>query len=180
MKRDRIARLLKDFSEGIAREGLVEYAGHQTVLPEEIEVEVEYKEKHGKKKFEIELKWRGEVSRAAAAPVASSGAVYPVVRIASMEKLSPWKALRFAYPSAKDEAVLIVLPNKGLRAYSTICPHKGKHVTWDSSTHKLYCPAHKASFNPEDGGKIGGPGGERLTEIRLEIRGNEVFAVGLG
>jgi amphi-Trp domain-containing protein len=59
MNREEVARVLRVFSEAIAREGVVEYLGHRTAIPEEMEVEVEYKEKHGKCKFEIELKWRG-------------------------------------------------------------------------------------------------------------------------
>lgn len=180
MNREGLARLLQDLSEGIAKRGSVEYAGHQTILPEEIEVEVECKEKHGKSKLEIEVKWRSRAARYTATPVASSEAIYPVVKIASREDLPPWKAIPFTYPSVEDEAVLITLPSGELRAYSTVCPHRGKHVTWDMKSHKLYCPAHKAFFNPEDGEKIGGPGGERLTKIRLKVKGNEVFATGLG
>ncbi len=179
MKKDGVARLLQVFSEGIAREGVVEFAGHQTVLPEELEVEIEYKEKHGKSKFEIELKWRSEATSSTTAAVVSPETTLPIVKVATTDGLSPGKAINFAYPSPRDDAVLLVLPNGELRAYSTVCPHKGKCVTWDANSQKLYCPAHGAFFNPENGEKIEGPGGERLRKIHLKVKGGEVFAVGL-
>lgn len=178
VKRDELARLFQEFSKDIAV-GLIEYAGRRVVLPEDMEVEVEYKERHGKNKFEIELKWRKDGGRSMAPSATLSGAPYPVVKVASIEELSPWKAIRFAYPSGRDEAVLISLPKGELRAYSLVCPHKGRYITWDAGSRKLYCPAHKAFFDPEDGEKIEGPGRERLRRIRLEVKGGEVFAVGI-
>ncbi len=179
LKRDELARLLQKFRKDIKGRGVIEYAGRHVALPGELEVEIEYKEKHGKNKFEIELKWRGEAEGSIAASAASSEAPHPVVKVASMEELSPWKVIRFAYPSRGDKAVLISLPNGELRAYSLVCPHKGRYITWDANSRKLYCPAHKAFFNPKDGEKIEGPGRERLARIHLEIKDGEIFAVGI-
>jgi len=178
VKRDELARLFQKLSRDIAG-GVIEYSGRSVALPEDMEVEVEYKEKHGKNKFEIELKWKKKARGTMSPSATLSEAPHPVVKVASIEELSPWKVIRFEYPSGGDEAVLISLPNGELRAYSLVCPHKGKYVTWNASSRKLYCSAHKAFFNPEDGEKIEGPGRERLTRIRLEVRGGEVFAVGI-
>jgi amphi-Trp domain-containing protein len=179
MKKDGVARLLREFSEGMAGEGKVEFEGHQAVFANELEVEIEYKEKHDKSKFEIELKWKHTGGSSPAVAVLFSETPHPVVKVATIEELSPGKAISFAYPTSRDEAVLIVLPNGGMRAYSTVCPHKGKHVTWNPKTQKLYCPSHKALFNPEDGRGIGKHSRERLRKIHVQIRGDEVFAVGI-
>ena len=62
MKREEAGRLLKELGEGLLSTGRLTYppafGGVRDIsTPESLAVEVEYKEKRDKKKFEIELEW---------------------------------------------------------------------------------------------------------------------------
>ena len=62
MKREDAGRLLKEFGEELLRTGRLTYPSEfgearYISTPESLYVEVEYKEKRDKKKFEIELEW---------------------------------------------------------------------------------------------------------------------------
>lgn len=177
--REAVGRLLETLGKDIIDRGKVEISGTQIVLPGKIEVELEYKEKHGRNKLEIEFKWDREPARSTTKDVPTEERQH-IVKIASMDELSPGKVINFMYPTDKDNAILIVLPERELRAYSTVCPHKGKCVGWDDQLQKLHCPAHGAVFDPESGEKLKGPGDKFLTRINLQIREKDVFAVGVG
>ena len=62
MKREEAGRLLKELGEGLLSTGRLTYPPafgetRNISTPESLVVEVEYKEKRDKKKFEIELEW---------------------------------------------------------------------------------------------------------------------------
>lgn len=61
MSRDEVGRLLKKLGEEISSNRLAyppEFGNIREIsMPEDLHVEVEYKEKMDKKKFEIELEW---------------------------------------------------------------------------------------------------------------------------
>src|SRR3972149_11837371 len=61
--RQAAGKLLETLGKDIIEKGKVEISGIQVALPEIIEVELEYKEKHGRKKLEIEFKWDHESTR---------------------------------------------------------------------------------------------------------------------
>ena len=62
IKREDAGRLLKELGEELLRTGRLTYPSEfgearDIPMPESLYVEVEYKEKRDKKKFEIELEW---------------------------------------------------------------------------------------------------------------------------
>ena len=62
MKREDLGRLLKKLGEELLTTGRLAYppefgAARDISVPESLYVEVEYKEKRDKKKFEIEVEW---------------------------------------------------------------------------------------------------------------------------
>src|SRR3989337_3422629 len=178
LNRKAAGKLLETLGKDITEKGKVEISGIQVALPEIIEVELEYKEKHGRKKLEIELKWDHEATRTTSGVIPTEETPH-VVKIAAMDELSPGKVIDCAYPTNMDSAILIVLPDRELRAYSTVCQHNGKCVAWDDQLQKLHCPAHGAVFAPETGEKLKGPGDKTLTKIHLQIRENYVYAIGM-
>lgn len=214
MDRDGVVKLLEALGKQIREKGEIELSGTRIVLPEKMEVELEYKEKYGSNKFEIEFKWEWRSRRPATEFISSENASQkcyadpdpePVsgdsgvsaslktrkqvqgfqgqgdntVKIAALNELSPWRVIHFSYPTDSADAILIVLPGKELRAYSTVCPHKGKCVIWDDQSKRLHCPAHDAVFDPETGEKLKGPGDRSLKRIHLQIKEESVFAVGM-
>ncbi|HVW30534.1 MAG TPA: Rieske (2Fe-2S) protein [Polyangiaceae bacterium] len=54
-----------------------------------------------------------------------------------------------------------------LRAYSTVCPHLGCAVDFDSDVTKFKCPCHHSTFNL-DGKVEGGPAPRGMDELELE------------
>lgn len=62
MKREEAGKLLKELGDELLRAGRLTYPSEfgesrDISIPESLYVEVEYKEKRDKKKFEIELEW---------------------------------------------------------------------------------------------------------------------------
>ncbi len=174
--RKEAGELLEALGRDVAVKNQIEFAGTLLVLPESFEIELEYKKKHGRNKLEIELKWCDDAIQTAL-NVASTDKITKAVKITTLDKLSPWRVIQFAYPTEKAEAIFIVLPDGQLRAYSTICPHKGKRLIWDDKMKQINCPAHGAVFEPENGLKLKGPGGRFLKKINLKISEEGVFAV---
>lgn len=56
MSRKELSELFKKVSADIER-GVIDFRGNRIEIPERMEAEIEYKEKHGRKKFEVELVW---------------------------------------------------------------------------------------------------------------------------
>jgi len=176
MSRQETGRLLESVGRQLIEKGEIEIRGKRIVLPEDIEVEIEYKIKDGKNKFEIELRWYHKMgTEFNSVPKTGEDGV----KIASLADCSPWKTIQFTYPTSSDQAILIILPDMEVRAYSTVCTHKGKSLLWDDQLKRLHCPAHDAVFSAETGEKIEGPGGQFLKKIQLQIEEGNIFAVGI-
>lgn len=57
LSREEFAELLSDFAKRITEEKRIVFEDMDVAVPDSFEVELEYKEKHGYAKFEIELRW---------------------------------------------------------------------------------------------------------------------------
>jgi arsenite oxidase small subunit len=100
-------------------------------------------------------------------------------RIASAAEVPPGGSLLFRYPTDEDPCILVREEDGTLRAYSQVCTHLACAVIHRPEEHTLYCPCHHGYFRVEDGEPSGGPPTRRLPRIRLEERGEEIFAVGV-
>lgn len=100
-------------------------------------------------------------------------------RIASLSALAPGSALMFAYPEAHDPCLLIRLPDGELVAYSQKCTHLSCAVVPRIDEGILHCPCHEGVFDLATGRNLAGPPPRPLPIIRLEIAGDDVFAVGV-
>lgn len=89
-------------------------------------------------------------------------------------------SVRFAYPGARDPAVLLRLDQQTFVAYSTVCTHLACEVLWERDDDTLYCPCHNGYFSPANGAPTAGPPNRPLPEIRIERRGDTVVALGEG
>ncbi|HEY0868232.1 MAG TPA: Rieske (2Fe-2S) protein [Fimbriimonas sp.] len=101
------------------------------------------------------------------------------VAIAKVTELETGQAKEFRFPRPED-LCLLVQPEPGVyRAYSRRCTHLSCPVEWQPDKDRLYCPCHNGAFSPRDGSVLQGPPPRPLPEILLEVRGNEIFAVGV-
>lgn len=67
--------------------------------------------------------------------------------------------------------ILIMRDDKGLHAFSSVCPHLGCRVHWESYKNEFFCPCHKGVFNT-NGVAISGPpaaAGQSLRKVSISV-----------
>ncbi len=87
-------------------------------------------------------------------------------------------SMLFRYPTDTDPCIAIRTPEGRLVAYSQVCTHLSCAVVYDKAQNGLFCPCHHGLFNLA-GQPIAGPPTRPLPQVRLEQRGDQLFAVGL-
>ena len=87
-------------------------------------------------------------------------------------------SLLFRYPTAEDPCILVRTNDGTLKAYSQVCTHLSCAVVHRRESQTLFCPCHHGYFSVSEGRPTAGPPTRRLPQIRLEQRGDEIFAVG--
>ncbi len=75
--------------------------------------------------------------------------------------------------------VLVRRGEKGIQAFSTVCPHLGCRVHWDAANDRFFCPCHRGEFDHNGIATAGPPAdaGQRLAEIpvTLDEKGGVVY-----
>ncbi len=99
--------------------------------------------------------------------------------IAAVEELPVGGAKTFAYPEAETTRLLVRTGPKSFVAYDQRCTHLQCPVVPAVERGKLHCPCHNGWFDLHTGEPAGGPPQRRLPRVDLEIRGEQVFAVGV-
>ena len=99
----------------------------------------------------------------------------PRVRIGSLSEIEG--SLIFRYPTDEDPCIAVRGENGQLRAYSQVCTHLSCAVVHRAEKNDLFCPCHDGCFSLVDGRPTAGPPTRALPRVRLEIVGDEVFAV---
>jgi nitrite reductase/ring-hydroxylating ferredoxin subunit len=87
-------------------------------------------------------------------------------------------ALLFRYPTEQDPCIAVRTPEGKFVAYSQVCTHLSCAVVYDKSENQLVCPCHRGVFSIDEGAPIAGPPTRPLPRIRIEQRGDQIFAVG--
>ena len=99
--------------------------------------------------------------------------------IGSATTLAENGTLLFRYPTDGDPCIAVRTPGGQLVAYSQVCTHLSCAVVHDSSRNQLVCPCHNGVFNIEQGAPVAGPPTRKLPRIKLEQRGDDLFATGV-
>lgn len=100
-------------------------------------------------------------------------------RIASASSIPQGGSLLFRYPTDSDPCILVRTSEGKLEAYSQVCTHLSCAVVHRPDDDSLFCPCHRGCFSASSGQPTAGPPTRRLPRIRLEQRGEEVFATGI-
>jgi nitrite reductase/ring-hydroxylating ferredoxin subunit len=100
-------------------------------------------------------------------------------RVATLGDLPIGGVLTFAYPEEHDDCVLIRMGERDLLAYSQECTHLSCAVRPLVDRGVIHCPCHEGYFDLRSGRPIAGPPQRPLPVIRLELRGDEVYATGV-
>lgn len=129
----------------------------------------------------------------AAAGVKLVGSRYPASRIAKLIDIEDRKPVEFTYPNADVANLLVKLgepagggigPHGDIVAFNTTCPHMGGLVGSEmyKAVHNVLgpCPLHLTTYDlTRHGMVVSGHATESLPQIMLEVRGADVFAVGV-
>jgi nitrite reductase/ring-hydroxylating ferredoxin subunit len=99
--------------------------------------------------------------------------------IGAASDLEQTGTLLFRYPTDADPCIAIRTPESKLVAYSQVCTHLSCAVVYDRTENALVCPCHKGVFNIDQGSPVAGPPTRPLPRIKLEQRGNRLFATKL-
>lgn len=124
----------------------------------------------------------------AAVPAARVG--YPVNRLGNVADLKPGEPLEVSYPDEDAPGVLIKLgrpvqggtgPDGDVVGFTTLCPHKGYPLRYDSADRTLSCPGHYSRYDAEKGGlQIWGHATQNLPQysLRVDDKG-DIYAEGV-
>jgi nitrite reductase/ring-hydroxylating ferredoxin subunit len=88
-------------------------------------------------------------------------------------------SMLFRYPTGEDPCIAIRTPQGALVAYSQVCTHLSCAVVYDKKSNQLVCPCHRGVFNVDQGIPLAGPPTRPLARVRIEQRGDQIFATGL-
>lgn len=99
--------------------------------------------------------------------------------IARVGELPVGGAKTFAYPEGSPPRLLVRLAERRFVAYDQQCTHLLCPVVPDVPSGRLHCPCHNGWFDLATGQVLAGPPTRPLARVRLEVRGDTVFAVGM-
>jgi nitrite reductase/ring-hydroxylating ferredoxin subunit len=84
----------------------------------------------------------------------------------------------FRYPTAESPCIAIRTPRGQLVGYSQVCTHLSCAVVYDKQDNQIVCPCHRGIFDVNEGTPVAGPPTRRLPRVKLEQRGDQIFATG--
>lgn len=99
--------------------------------------------------------------------------------VARLDELPVGGAKTFEYPEAGTTRLLVRTGPRAFVAYDQKCTHLQCPVIPVVREGKIHCPCHNGWFDLATGEPRGGPPQRRLPRVDLELRGEEVYAVGL-
>lgn len=100
------------------------------------------------------------------------------LKIENANNLQIGSALNFRYPNENDTAILIRAADGEFYAYGQKCTHLSCPVYYAKESNRIECPCHEAGFDVKTGDVLYGPPPRPLDQIVVEIRNEEVWAVG--
>jgi len=103
----------------------------------------------------------------------------PDVVIARASEMAAGTVRMFSYPRPEDPCILVRRTNGALAAFSQKCTHLSCAVYFAADRDRLECPCHEGYFSAENGRVLQGPPPRPLPRILLEVRGDDVVAVGV-
>jgi arsenite oxidase small subunit len=99
--------------------------------------------------------------------------------IGAASALGQTGSVLFRYPTDRDPCIAIRTPEGKLVAYSQVCTHLSCAVVYNKVDNALVCPCHHGVFNIDQGSPIAGPPTRPLPRVKIEQRGDRLFATEL-
>jgi Rieske Fe-S protein len=102
-----------------------------------------------------------------------------VQRLASVADIAVGAAIGFSYPNEHERCLLVRLTTTEFVAFGQECTHLSCAVVPRPAEGSFYCPCHEGRFDIRTGVPTAGPPRRPLTRIVLEMRGRDIYAVGV-
>jgi Rieske Fe-S protein len=99
------------------------------------------------------------------------------LRIVTLDQVAVGGSYLFRYPTEDDPAILVRPESETILGFSQKCTHLGCVVFWEPGEQHLECPCHEGLFDLS-GEPIAGPPERPLGRIELELRDDEIWALG--
>jgi Rieske Fe-S protein len=99
--------------------------------------------------------------------------------VARLSQLPVGATLQFDFPGPGQPKLLVRLSENELVAFDQRCTHLSCPVIPQVEQGRFHCPCHSGNFDLATGRPISGPPRRPLPRVELEIRGDQVFAVGI-
>lgn len=124
----------------------------------------------------------GTAGLAVAAGIPREKLTFEPALICQVDDLQPGSALAFSYPRPRDLCLLVRRADGTFAGFTRRCTHLSCPVEYENKpgAERLYCPCHNGSFSLDDGAVLKGPPPHPLPMVQLDVRGEEVWAVGVG
>ena len=103
----------------------------------------------------------------------------PEARVAVASAIPAGGSLLFRYPTEADPCILVRDEEGRFYAFSQVCTHLSCAVIYRPEEKELFCPCHHGVFDRASGAPVAGPPTRALPRIRLEQRGDELYAIGV-
>ena len=103
-----------------------------------------------------------------------------IQRIASLDDIPVRGTIGFRYPDEHDPCLLVRLTTTEFVAFNQKCPHLSCAVIPRPEEGRFDCPCHEGRFDLRTGEPTAGPPRRPLTRIVLEMRGRDIYAIGVG
>jgi Rieske Fe-S protein len=100
-------------------------------------------------------------------------------RIVSVDEVAVGEAIGFTYPDQHEPCLLVRLSTREFVAFNQKCTHLSCAVVPRPTEGSFYCPCHEGRFDLRTGEPTAGPPRRPLTRVVLDIRGRDIFAVGI-
>jgi Rieske Fe-S protein len=100
-------------------------------------------------------------------------------RIASVDDLAVGAAVSFTYPDEHEPCLLVRLTATEFVAFNQKCTHLSCAVIPRLAESSFFCPCHEGRFDLRTGQPTAGPPRRPLTRVVLEMRGRDIYAVGV-
>jgi Rieske Fe-S protein len=100
-------------------------------------------------------------------------------RIASVDDVAIGSAVSFTYPDEHEACLLVRLTASEFVAFNQKCTHLSCAVIPRPAEGSFFCPCHEGRFDLRTGRATAGPPQRPLTRVVLDIRGRDIYAVGI-
>jgi len=103
---------------------------------------------------------------------------YTSNKIGTISQLKKEGELDFMYPDESSMCKAVYIDGD-VKAYSTICTHKGCPTVYNKKLEQFECPCHYTKYDArKDGQMVIGHATGGLPKVLLEIKGDDIYAIG--